>query len=43
VADALSICTPRKMMRSSSNLFSVLFGLDSLTPELVRSMNEGRT
>ena len=28
-ADASSICTPRKMMRSSKSL---LYGLDSLTP-----------
>ena len=29
LADASSICTPRKMMRSSNSL---LYGLDSLTP-----------
>ena len=29
LADASSICTPRKMMRSSKSL---LYGLDSLTP-----------
>ena len=28
-ADASSICTPRKMMRSSKSL---LYGFDSLTP-----------
>ena len=38
LADASSICTPRKMMRSSNIL---LYGLDSFTPYDVRSMNDG--
>src|ERR1041384_2251304 len=38
LAEASSICTPRKMMRSSNILLS---GLDSLTPYDVRSMNDG--
>ncbi|SLI18440.1 Uncharacterised protein [Mycobacteroides abscessus subsp. abscessus] len=39
LAEASSTCTPRKMMRSSNSL---LYGLDSLTPKLECSMNEGR-
>ncbi len=39
-ADASSICTPRKMIRSSKSL---LYGFISLTPYDVRSTNEGRT
>jgi hypothetical protein len=38
LAEASSICTPRKMMRSSNIL---LYGFDSLTPYDVRSMNDG--
>ncbi|CFS36711.1 Uncharacterised protein [Mycobacterium tuberculosis] len=38
-ADASSTWTPRKMMRSSNSL---LYGLDSLTPKLECSMNDGR-
>ena len=40
LADASSICTPRKMIRSSKSL---LYGLDSLTPYYVRSTKDGRT
>jgi hypothetical protein len=38
LADASSICTPRKMIRSSNSL---LYGLDSLTPYEVRSTKDG--
>jgi hypothetical protein len=38
-ADASSIWTPRKMMRSSNIL---LYGFDSLMPYEVRSTNDGR-
>ena len=38
LADASSICTPRKMIRSSNIL---LYGLDSLIPYEVRSTNDG--
>jgi len=40
LADASSICTPRKMIRSSNSL---LYGFISLIPYDVRSMNEGST
>jgi len=38
LAEASSICTPRKMIRSSNSL---LYGLDSLIPYDVRSTNDG--
>jgi hypothetical protein len=40
LAEASSICTPRKMIRSSKSL---LYGFISLTPYEVRSTNDGRT
>src|SRR5258706_10587761 len=40
LAEVSSICTPRKMMRSSNIL---LYGLDSLTPYDVRSTYDGTT
>src|SRR6266568_4532204 len=39
-ADASSICTPRKMIRSSKSL---LYGFISLIPYDVRSTKDGRT
>src|SRR5215467_9953286 len=39
-AEASSICTPRKMIRSSNSL---LYGFISLIPYEVRSMNDGST
>src|SRR5918992_4453936 len=38
LADASSICTPRKMIRSSKSL---LYGFISLTPYVVRSTKDG--
>src|ERR1700683_938143 len=40
LADASSICTPRKMIRSSKSL---LYGFISLIPYDVRSTNDGST
>ena len=40
LAEASSICTPRKMIRSSKSL---LYGFISLIPYDVRSTNDGRT
>src|SRR5579859_5646870 len=40
LADASSICTPRKMIRSSKSL---LYGFISLIPYEVRSTKDGRT
>ena len=40
LAEASSICTPRKMIRSSKSL---LYGFISLTPYDVRSTKDGRT
>src|SRR6201999_2552905 len=40
LAEASSICTPRKMIRSSKSL---LYGFISLTPYDVRSTKDGKT